>query len=111
MQQPAQILDKHPTTDTLVRVLQHFCQVNQRLDFAPILAELDAQPNLWDQHPDRHLAPGSLLTLRIGSGGLVPRPAVVDAAAGRNRGMGWQIPPGARGAMADVQLEHQPVTA
>ena len=98
MMQPAQILDKHPPTGTRLRVLQHFRWTHQGLDVAPILAELDGQPDLWDQHPERHLAPGSLLPLRIGSGGLVPRPVAVDAAAGRSRGVAWQP-------------EHQPVTA
>lgn len=86
MQQSAQILVKHSPTHSQPRMFQHFRQIHHRLDVGPILAELDAQTNLRDQHPERHLAPGSLLTLRIGSGGLVPCPAVVDAAAGRSRG-------------------------
>lgn len=59
MQQPAQILDKHLPADTRLRVLQQFRWIHHGLDVAPILAELDAQPDLWDQHPERRTAPGS----------------------------------------------------
>ena len=59
MQQPAQILDKHPSADTQPRVLQHFRWIHHGLDVAPILAELDAQPDLWDQHPERRTASSS----------------------------------------------------
>ena len=112
MQQPAQILEKHPSADTQARVLRHFCWIHHGLDVAPILAELDARLDLWDQHPERRTALGSIiLALRIGSGGLVPRPAVVDAAVGHSRGMAWQIPAGADGEAVDVHLEHQPATA
>ena len=59
MQQLVQIFDKHPTANIQLRVLQHFRWIHQGLDVAPILAELDAQSDLWDQHPERRTAPGS----------------------------------------------------
>ena len=93
------------------RVLQHCRLIHCGLDIGQILAELDAQPDFRGQQPERHLATGPIiLTLRIGSGGLVPRPAVVDAAVGRSRGLAWQIP-AADGEAADVHLEHQLVSA
>ena len=59
MQQPAQILVKHSPADSQPRMFQHFRQIHHGLDVGPILAELDAQPDLWDQHPERRTAPGS----------------------------------------------------
>src|SRR6478609_9527408 len=59
MQQPAQILHKQSSPDTQLLMLRHFRWIHHGLDVAPILAELDAQPDLWDQHPERRTAPGS----------------------------------------------------
>ena len=38
---------------------RHFTLMQEGIDVAPLLAELDAQPELWDQHPQRRNAPGS----------------------------------------------------
>ena len=39
--------------------MKHFRLVHQGLDVAPMLAELEAQPELWDEYPERRVAPGS----------------------------------------------------
>lgn len=36
-----------------------FKRIHEGLDVAPMLAELEAQPELWDAHPERRTAPGS----------------------------------------------------
>lgn len=38
--------------------MKHFRLAHQGLDTAPILAELAEHPLLWDEHPERRLAPG-----------------------------------------------------
>lgn len=39
--------------------MRYFNRVFEGLDVAPILAELDAQPDLWDAHSERRTAPNS----------------------------------------------------
>lgn len=39
--------------------MKHFRRVHEGLDVGPILAELDAAPELWDEHTERRTAPGS----------------------------------------------------
>ena len=39
--------------------MKHFLQVHQGLDVAPMLSELEAQPELWGAHPERGTVPGS----------------------------------------------------
>jgi hypothetical protein len=55
----AVIFAENILSDTRTRILQHFRQVHAGLDTSAMLADLDAQPDLWNQHPERRAAPGS----------------------------------------------------
>lgn len=39
--------------------MRHFLQVDDSIDVAPVLRELAANPQLWDQHTQRKTAPGT----------------------------------------------------
>lgn len=39
--------------------MSHFRLIHSGLDVAPLLAQLDAAPDLWDEHTERRTAPGS----------------------------------------------------
>ncbi|RZA30612.1 MAG: cupin domain-containing protein [Proteobacteria bacterium] len=39
--------------------MRYFARLYEGLDVAPMLAEIEANPELWDAHPERRIAPGS----------------------------------------------------